>query len=167
MQVKLLRALEERQIRRAGDTTLRRIDVRILAATHCDLDEEVAQQRFRADFVLPPSCHRRAHPAVAGTARGCAEPSLRLPREHRRAAAPPGTDVRPRDLGPNPHLPLARQHSGARPRHRTRLHRGAGRQIEMEDLPRQMRQAFTPPLGSMVVRPLRLVERECADAALA
>jgi two-component system, NtrC family, response regulator HydG len=49
-QVKLLRALQEREIRRVGETRTRRVDVRIIVASHRDLAEEVAQQRLRRDL---------------------------------------------------------------------------------------------------------------------
>ena len=49
-QVKLLRFLEDGQIVRLGGTSSRTVDVRILAATHRDLDEMVAEGRFRHDL---------------------------------------------------------------------------------------------------------------------
>jgi two-component system response regulator AtoC len=49
-QVKLNRALQEREIRRVGDNTPVKIDVRIIAATHRDLREEVRAGRFREDL---------------------------------------------------------------------------------------------------------------------
>ena len=63
MQVKLLRLLESGTYRRVGSTELRRSDVRIVSATHRDLEAMVEQGRFRQDLffrlgvfpiVLPP-----------------------------------------------------------------------------------------------------------------
>ncbi|MEO1171402.1 MAG: sigma-54 dependent transcriptional regulator, partial [Myxococcota bacterium] len=50
MQVKLLRALEQRTIRRVGETQVRPIDTRIVAATNKDLEELVENGRIRDDF---------------------------------------------------------------------------------------------------------------------
>ena len=50
LQVKLLRVLEDERIRRLGDTRDIQVDVRILAATHRDLAQEVKAGRFREDL---------------------------------------------------------------------------------------------------------------------
>ncbi len=50
LQAKLLRALEERVIKRIGSTKQLRLDVRVIAATNRDLREEVNRGRFRADL---------------------------------------------------------------------------------------------------------------------
>jgi len=49
-QAKLLRAIQERQIRRLGDTAIRQLDIRVIAATNRDLRMLVNQGDFREDL---------------------------------------------------------------------------------------------------------------------
>src|SRR5690606_29466540 len=50
LQVKLLRALQEEEIRRLGDNHPTKVDVRVIAATLRNLGEDVVQGRFREDL---------------------------------------------------------------------------------------------------------------------
>ncbi len=50
MQVKLLRVLQERVYERVGSCLPQRCDVRIIAATHCDLEQAIIKGTFRADL---------------------------------------------------------------------------------------------------------------------
>jgi len=68
MQVKILRALQEREIRRVGESRNRSVDVRVLAATNRDLAADIQTGRFRQDLYyrlrvveirIPPLRQRR------------------------------------------------------------------------------------------------------------
>ncbi|MFA7617790.1 MAG: sigma-54 dependent transcriptional regulator [Thiohalomonadaceae bacterium] len=50
IQAKLLRFLETGEVQAVGEATTRRVDVRVIAATHRDLHQEVQAGRFRADL---------------------------------------------------------------------------------------------------------------------
>jgi len=68
MQAKLLRVLQDGEMRRVGSTRVRRVEVRVLCATHRDLEQLVRERRFREDLfyrlrafviALPPLRERR------------------------------------------------------------------------------------------------------------
>jgi transcriptional regulator with PAS, ATPase and Fis domain len=50
MQVKLLRAIQDQEIIHVGSTRVRKVDVRIVAATNRELEKEVDNERFRSDL---------------------------------------------------------------------------------------------------------------------
>jgi two-component system response regulator AtoC len=104
LQVKLLRALQEGEVRRVGATVPTAFDVRVIAATNRDLQADVASGRFRADLfyrinvvaiALPPLRERaedvpelarfflERHAARMGlTARGISPAAMRSLAEH-------------------------------------------------------------------------------------
>ena len=50
LQPKLLRVLQERELERLGSTVTRRVNVRVIAATHRNLDEMIHEKQFRSDL---------------------------------------------------------------------------------------------------------------------
>ena len=68
LQVKLLRVLQEREFERVGDTNTIKVNVRVIAASNCDLAKEISEGHFREDLFwrlnvipifLPPLRNRR------------------------------------------------------------------------------------------------------------
>jgi transcriptional regulator with PAS, ATPase and Fis domain len=50
LQIKLLRVMQEKKVRRIGELSTRPVNIRFVAATHKDLDQEIAVGRFRLDL---------------------------------------------------------------------------------------------------------------------
>ena len=85
LQAKLLRLLQDRQFERLGGTKTIRVDVRIVAATHRDLETMIERDQFRVGPVLSPQ--RRAALASA---------TASSPRRHRAARRTLLPSARPR-----------------------------------------------------------------------
>ncbi|MGX4641843.1 propionate catabolism operon regulatory protein PrpR [Massilia sp. SYSU DXS3249] len=64
LQTRLLRVLEEREVMRVGGTRPVPIDVRVISATHCDLESRVREGRFRADLFYRLAVLRLALPPL-------------------------------------------------------------------------------------------------------
>ncbi len=64
VQPKLLRFLEQQEIMAVGDTRPQRVDVRVLAATNADLEQRVAEGRFREDLYYRLNVFRIHIPAL-------------------------------------------------------------------------------------------------------
>jgi two-component system, NtrC family, response regulator HydG len=167
MQVKLLRALQEREIRRVGENTSRTVDVRVVAATNRDLAHGVAGGAFRQDLYyrlkvvalhVPPLRERRDD--VLPLARVLlASAALRMKRKMS-GIAPGALDQLLRYEWPGNVRELENAMERA-----VALARGS--RVEVEDLPEEIRQALpTPALIHGTVRPLEDVEKEYIIAAL-
>jgi DNA-binding NtrC family response regulator len=167
MQVKLLRALQEREVRRVGENKSRRVDVRVVAATNRDLAHGVAGGSFRQDLYyrlkvvelhVPPLRERRDD--VLPLARVLlGESALRMKRKIA-SLAPAAADQLLRYEWPGNVRELENAMERA-----VALARGS--RVELEDLPEEIRQAFAKPVASKgTVRPLDEVEKDYILAAL-
>jgi transcriptional regulator with PAS, ATPase and Fis domain len=167
MQVKLLRALQEREIRRVGENKTRRVDVRIVAATNRDLAQGVSGGTFRQDLYyrlkvveLHVPALRERNDDILPLARVLlGDAALRMKRKISGLA--PGTaDQLLRYEWPGNVRELANTMERA-------VALARGNRVELEDLPEEIRQAFPKPVAtSGTVRPLEEIEKEYILAAL-
>ncbi len=168
MQVKLLRSLQEREIRRVGENKNRRIDVRVLAATNRDLAQGVTAGTFRQDLyyrlkvvdLRVPSLRERRDDVLPLARVLLADASLRMKRKIN-GLAPDAADQLLRYEWPGNvrELENAMERAVALAR---------GNRVELEDLPEEVRQAFPIPVATTgTVRPLDDVEKDYIVAALA
>ncbi len=167
MQVKLLRAIQEREIRRVGENKSRKVDVRILAATNRNLALEVTSGTFRQDLYyrlkvvelhVPPLRERRddilplARILLAGFA---------LQMKRKITGLTPGTTdqlIRYDWPGNVRELENAMERAVAL---------APGSRVELEDLPEEVRRAVPiPVVHDGAVRPLETIEKEYILAAL-
>jgi len=167
MQVKLLRVLQEREVRRVGENKSRRIDVRVLAATNRDLALDVASGAFRQDLYyrlkvvelhVPPLRERRDD--LLPLARVLlADAALRMKRKVL-GLTPGAADQLLRYDWPGNVRELENAMERA-------VALGRGSRVELEDLPEEIRQAFPTPVPTTgSVRPLEEIEKEYILAVL-
>ena len=166
MQVKLLRALQEREVRRVGENRNRPVDVRVLAATNRDLQAEVHAARFRQDLfyrlrvieIRVPSLRERREdvlPLARAFLAGAATRTRRRVTGFTPAAAQqlvrhdwPG-NVRELENAVERAVVLAR-----------------GSRVDVEDLPEEVGLALPAASAPGEIRPLAEVEREYILAVL-
>jgi DNA-binding NtrC family response regulator len=166
MQVKLLRALQEREIRRVGENKDRRIDVRVLAATNRDLAQCVAGGSFRQDLYyrlkvvelrVPPLRARRDD--ILPLARVLlADAALRMKRKVSGLAPRTADQLLHYDWPGN-----VRELENAIER---AVALASGSRVELEDLPEEVRSALPTAIPRGPVRPLEEIEKEYILAAL-
>ena len=168
MQVKLLRALQEREIRRVGENKSRPVDVRVVAATNRDLAHGVAGGLFRQDLYYRlkvvelhvPALRERRDDILPLARVLLADAALRMKRKIS-GLAPRAADQLLRHEWPGNVRELENAMERA-----VALARGS--RVELDDLPEEIRQAFpTPVPAAGTVRPLGDIEKEYILAALA
>ena len=167
MQVKLLRSLQEGEIRRVGENKSRAVDVRILAATNRDLAQCVSGGTFRQDLYyrlkvvelnVPPLRERRDD--ILPLARVMlTSAAIRMKRKIS-GISPPAADQLLRYGWPGNVRELENAMERA-----VALSRGG--RVDFDDLPEEVRRAVPDPtVMAGAVRPLEDVEKEYILAAL-
>jgi len=166
MQAKLLRVLQEREVRRVGENKSRAVDVRVLAATNRDLTAEVEAGRFRKDLYyrlrvvelrIPPLRERRAD--ILPLARQFLATAIERARRKMCGIAPQAADQLVRYDWPGNVRELENAIERA-------VALSVGTQIAPDDLPEEVRIALPAVYTPGKVRTLEDVERDYILAAL-
>jgi len=166
MQVKLLRVLQEREVRRVGENKSRPISARIITATNKDLGPEVAARRFREDLyyrvkvveLAVPALRRRKEDLLPLARILLAEAALRMKRTVDGFTAA----VADRLLGyawPGNVRELANVMERAAAVATTT-------RVDVEDLPPELRQMTPAPIVEGTIRPLKAIEQDYILAIL-
>ncbi len=168
MQVKLLRAIQEREIRRVGENTSRKVDVRILAATNRDLALGVAGGSFRQDLYyrlkvveLHVPALRDRRDDVLALARVFLDDAARRMKRSMTGIAPEAAERLLRFGWPGNVRELENAMERAVALARSDL-------VEVDDLPDELRRVMSNVTASAgeVVRPLEAIEQDYILSAL-
>ena len=161
MQVKLLRAIQEREIRRVGENKVRKVDVRIIAATNRDLALGVTTGTFRQDLYyrlkvvelrVPPLRERRDD--ILPLARVLLAGSALWMKRKVSGFSPASADQLLRYGWPGNVRELENAMERA-------VALGQGSRVELEDLPEEVRQATPKPVATAgQVQSLEEVEKD-------
>jgi two-component system, NtrC family, response regulator HydG len=166
MQVKLLRALQEKEVRRVGENRSRPVDVRIVAATNRSLADDVAAGKFRQDLfyrlrvieLRVPALRERPEDILPLARVFLAETSKRMGRRVT-GFTPRAADQLLRHDWPGNvrEVQNAVEHAVAL---------CTGNRVDVDDLPEELRSAMPRPRPVGRTRPLDDVEREYILAAV-
>jgi DNA-binding NtrC family response regulator len=166
MQAKLLRVLQEREVRRLGENKTRPVDARVVAATHRDLAAEVKAGRFREDLYfrlkvielkVPPLRSRRED--IAPLARMALDEATARARLPHRELSPETLRV----LMAYPWPGNVRELFNAMERAAVLA---ASRRVEPSDLPEELQRPGRRATASAAGQTLEALEREAILAAL-
>jgi two-component system, NtrC family, response regulator len=113
LQAKLLRFLQERVIERVGGREEIPVDVRVVCATHQDLQALIAEERLPRGSLLPHQRDHHHHPAASRAQRRRASARPRLPGALCPGAGPPREGIHPRGAQRHRGPPVARQRARA------------------------------------------------------
>lgn len=165
-QVKLLRVLQDREVRRIGENRHHNVNVRLIAATNRDLAKDVAERRFREDlyyrvnvvsFHIPPLRER------LDDLRGLAEALLARITQRMEQAISGFTAAALERIVNYPWPGNIRELENAI---ESACALATGALIELDDLPNGLRRNLALAASSTSVRPLCDIEREYILAAL-
>jgi transcriptional regulator with PAS, ATPase and Fis domain len=167
LQVKLLRVLQEREVRRVGENRKRAVDARVLAATNRSLVDDVADGRFRQDLYyrlrvveLPvPSLRDRTEDILPIARLLLASAAIRMARDVQGFSPAVADQLLRYDWPGNVReLENAMERAAAL---------ASGTRVDLEDLPEELRGALRKPvLSGAHVQPLKEVEREYIQSVL-
>jgi len=166
LQVKLLRALQDHEIRRVGENRQRKFSVRVIAATNRDLAQDVREGRFRKDLFyrlnvvglsIPPLRDRPEDlRGLAGTILASVAAQMKRPIA---GYSPDALEQILRYPWPGNIRELENAIERA-------CALATGALVELADLPDEVREHQSLVIASEQVRPLREIEREYILAAL-
>ncbi len=167
MQVKLLRVLQEREIRRVGENKSRPVDVRVLATTNRDLSSEVEDGDFRQDLYYRlkvveldvPPLRDRSEDILPLARVLLADAALRMGRKIAGLVPRVADQLLRYDWPGNVReLENAMERAVALAR---------GRRVDLDDLPEEVREAFPKPVvNGGAVQSLKEIEKEYILAVL-
>jgi transcriptional regulator with PAS, ATPase and Fis domain len=166
MQMKLLRVLQEKEVRRVGESKSRPVDAKVIAATNRDLDDEVKTGRFRRDLYYRLCVIELAVPPL----RDRVEDILPLARFFlEKTAEKMGCSMEGFSPVAAENLLLYAWPGNVRELQNV-VERAvalcSGRVIQVEDLPRTLRKGVARPNGHDDIRPLAQIERNYILTAL-
>ncbi|HTJ81423.1 MAG TPA: sigma-54 dependent transcriptional regulator [Polyangiaceae bacterium] len=152
-QVKLLRALQEKSIRRIGGTTDIRTNVRVIGATHRDLEEMVRRGAFREDLYFRLMVYPIEMPPLRDRKSDIPLLVARFMDRHRADVGRDVTRWSPEALD----ALMAYDWPGNVRELENLVHRAmltcATERVELSDLPRTLRKPVLPPLASVLPPP--------------